>query len=244
MCDTELGRVSGGLCVWFPGLPCSTGKGTSDTRFQEREGPEVKRLHLLAPLALAIVALTSCISSKSYVDPQFRRATMEELTVPDSPPRVALVVEFQRNGAPMPAGDGELRSAVVAALRKTGLATVVSDGGERTLRVVGNNIADVSAAKLSGFGTGLTLGLAGSTVTDFYEFQIELSGGGRETQGTYKHAVHSRVGAGSAPIPGVEPSSTGQAFSQVVEDVLLNFFSDQQAAGALTLDRGHPRPVS
>ncbi|HJO25974.1 MAG TPA: hypothetical protein QF730_01900 [Planctomycetota bacterium] len=204
----------------------------------------MKHIHHIAHCALGLLALTSCISSQSYVDPQFRQASIEELTRPASPHRVALAVEFQRNGAPLPAADGELRSAVVAALEKTGLATVVSSGEELTLHMVGNNIADMAAATRRGFATGLTLGLAGTNVVDLYEFNLSITGGGHDTQRAYKHAIHTRVGAGPAPVSGVEPSANGRAFPQVVEDIVVNFLRDLQAAKQLTLRRHHTRPIA
>ena len=90
----------------------------------------------------------------------------------------------------------------------------------------------------------IRVGLAGTNVVDLYEFNLSITGGGHDTQRAYKHAIHTRVGAGPAPVSGVEPSANGRAFPQVVEDIVVNFLRDLQAAKQLTLRRHHTRPIA
>ncbi len=48
----------------------------------------------------------------------------------------------------------------------------------------------------------------------------------------YKHALHSTIGAHSAPA-GMEPVPRELAFDQIMEDMLLNLLCDLQHEGAL-----------
>ena len=71
--------------------------------------------------------------------------------------------------------------------------------------VVMNNVGDVGEAVAKGVGTGLTLGLAGSMVTDGYFFTATYQAVGKEpVRKVYKHALHSTVGNAKDP-EGLEP---------------------------------------
>jgi len=99
-------------------------------------------------------------------------------------------------------------------------------------RVTINNVTDMSGAAAKGFGTGLTFGLAGSTVTDGYEVTVLLTNEkGEESTSVYHHALHTTIGNKSAPFEGVSPTSATDAFATVVEQVILNFVKEMQSAG-------------
>ena len=98
-----------------------------------------------------------------------------------------------------------------------------------------NNIADLDEAAAKGFGTGLTLGAAGSAVTDFYDIKIELYMGDEPPlTKTYKHAIVTTIGNKPAPLD-VEPTTVSDAFGKVVEDAMLNFVKEMQAQNLLSL---------
>ena len=179
-----------------------------------------------------ILAGTGCLGVKSYVDPQFRDATYQSIKPMEAPKLVTITVEFQVNGKPNKQQQVVVRRKVVRVLTAT--RVFVEAKGPSTeppaeLRVVVNNVGDIGAAVGKGFATGLTFGLAGSHVVDGYELTATYTPvNGNPVIRTYKHAIHSTIGAHSAP-KGMEPVPLVDAFDQVVEEMLLNFLRDLQA---------------
>ena len=93
----------------------------------------------------------------------------------------------------------------------------------------------MGSAAAKGFGSGLTFGLIGTTVTDYYEVTIVYTDeSGAVTSKDYKHALHTTIGNEKAPIEGVLPTTLADGFATVVEQVLLNFITDMQKDGKLT----------
>jgi len=179
---------------------------------------------------------TGCISPKSYVDPQFRRATFADVKPSDTPKPVIVEVSFQVNGKNKPSVDEYVRIRVMKVLQ----ASKVFAAGNMNLqtnishlKIVVNNIADLGEARAKGFATGFTFGAAGSDVVDNYEMTaVYTPADGSPITKTYKHALHTTFGAHSAP-PGLEPVPRELAFDQIMEDMLLNFLSDLQKQGVI-----------
>lgn len=186
-----------------------------------------------AVLVLAVMLpLTACITTKSYVDPQYRHASYESVHRLAQPVSVRVVAQFQRNGASTPAVNQQLQNQVEQTIRSTG-AFVPGANAPATLLVTANNIADLAAARAKGFGTGLTFGAAGSTIDDSYEFDFAYQpSGGTKYETSYKHVIHTTVGHAVGPA-GVVPTTPADAFDQVVRDVTLNFVKDLQDKGLL-----------
>jgi hypothetical protein len=191
---------------------------------------------------IAILALTSCIlsicftgkafSQKSYVDPLFHKANYEAINKLSTTLPVKVIIEFQRNGKPMPSVNNELRDNVERTLNSAGVFKPTTEPNTLiTISVTGNNIADMAAARKKGFKTGLTFGGAGSMVDDNYEFLcVYNDGSGKEQKYTYQHAIHTWLGR-KKPQTDLEPTTPANAFSRVVEDIILNFIKDLQDAG-------------
>lgn len=188
----------------------------------------------LVVAGIACVTLSACVTTRSYVDPQYHRAGYDQIYRLNDPVSVMVDAQFERNGQPYPAVDSELRQVVERTLRATGDFTPTSSLGDSgVIQVVANNIADLAAARAKGFGTGLTFGAAGSTVTDAYEFQFTYRGAdGKEHQHSYQDAIYTTVGNASPPVV-ADPTTPALAFEKVIEDVTLNFVKDLQAEGAL-----------
>lgn len=181
----------------------------------------------------ATVILSGCISAKSYVDPGFKGASYSDIRTPTNKYSLNINVEFQRNGEHLPGADNELRGHVERTLRATGIALPEFKGGDTTLKVVVNNIADRTAAAAKGAGTGLTFGAVGSTVTDSYDIKISLISNGKEVNSNYMHVLHTTVGNASAPFPNVNPTSAADAFGKIIEQVLVKFVKDMQSQNML-----------
>jgi len=129
---------------------------------------------LLCVLILVFFCLFGCATTRSYVDPGYGRATYDDIIRRSAPYRVKIFVEFQRNGEHLPQADSELMGHVERVVRGTGFAIPATQDISGELKVVVNNIADLGKAAAKGFGTGLTFGLAESTITDNYEMEASL----------------------------------------------------------------------
>ena len=174
--------------------------------------------------------LSGCITPHAYVDPSYHKATYENIQRPATPAPVKVDVQFQRNGKPLPAVDKELRGHVERSLRATGVF-VPNQDANATLSVVGNNIADLAAARAKGFKTGLTFGGSGTMVDDNYEFSCSYSNSsGAKHEANYQHAIHTALGHTNDRPAGLTPTTLADAFSHVVEDVMLNCVKDLQDA--------------
>lgn len=183
----------------------------------------------------AAAMLAGC--AKSYVDPKYKDVTMTDLKRPAEMQRVRLDVEFLTNGSPNTWAAKHVRDRIEQALTKSGTVQLVS--GDQTddvaiIHVVMNNVGDVGDAMAKGFGTGLTFGLVGSSVTDGYVFDATFTpaGGGEPVTKQYRHAIYSTVGNKEGPA-GLTPMSPSQAFDQVVQDLVMVFLKDLQAQGYL-----------
>lgn len=188
-------------------------------------------------LALFCALTTGCISPRSFVDPSFPMGRYENVERLPQPLPLRVVVAFERNGTPFPRAEPELRDITERTLRGSGVIFPNGDA-EGEIRVVVNNVADRAAAVAQGAGTGLTLGLVGTTVTDAYEMSVAVTYRGRTVTRTgLKHALRTAIGNTSLP-PGVEATTTSIAFARVVEAMLLRALADMQRSGDL------PRPAA
>ena len=200
----------------------------------------MKMIRIAATLIVLVVS-SGCVSTKSYVDPTYSKAEYGDLQSVAQQYDSNVTVQFQRNGKVFDKAHSELENHVLRSLRSTGVVNPVTDGDGTSIRVVVNNVANMGSAATKGFGTGLTLGLAGSVVTDYYEISIEFSdGNGGTIRNDYKHALHTTIGNKKAPLEGVTPTSPADGFGTVVEQTILNFVKDMQDSGLLT-DLGSAR---
>jgi hypothetical protein len=193
---------------------------------------------VLLGLMLAMAVLCSgCLSVKFYVDPQFRDATYKSVKYADNPKPVRITTEFQTNGSR--GGEQQqtmLHSKVMRVLTVTRVFAepdAASPAQAGQLQFTVNNVGDIGAAIGKGIGTGLTFGLAGSHVVDGYVMTVTYTPPGMQPiSRQYKHAIHSTIGVHSAP-EGMQPVPIGDAFDQVIEDMLLNFLRDLQKEGSV-----------
>ena len=183
-------------------------------------------------LVLGAVALSGCISARSYVDPQYHQASYEAIHRLAQPIPLKLGVQFQRNGKHLPNADVELRGHVERTLRSTGVFTPTTDPNTSVaINVIANNIAGTAGAAAKGFATGVTFGAVGSTVDDNYEFNFSFQDPAKaEQKASYHHAIHTAIGNTHTP-SGQTPTTASDAFGRVVEDVVLNFVRDLQDKG-------------
>ena len=189
----------------------------------------------LVLLLIAGLTLTGCISPKTYVDPNFGKSSYSDVKTVVKEYDIRVIVEFQRNGVYLDAAYETTKNNVERTLRASGVIIPSSNDSKASLKVTVNNIADIGKAAAKGFGVGLTFGAVGTVVTDYYEVTIVYTDeSGAVISKDYKHAIHTTIGNKDAPVEGVLPTTPGDAFATVVEQVLLNFIIDMQDIEKLT----------
>jgi hypothetical protein len=195
-------------------------------------------IKIFLPLLVTALFLTGCFSVKSYVDPSFSTATYENIVPTLGTFRVKVKVEFQRDGEPYEPVNEILKKDVENALVSTGIIIPDVEATDVTMTIVVNNIPE-SGATAKGIGVGLTYGLAGTSVIDSYDVSIAYKEPSRlETSKQYQHAIRTTLGFdnGQPPFLGkVKATTTADAFSTLVEQVIIEFVADMQREGYLTL---------
>ena len=203
---------------------------------RETASQRSRSLGFLVALPLLGILASGCLSTRSYVDPALGHLAYADLTAANAPRPVQLVVEFQTRGKKNLAATSSTYDRVSTVLRGSGLFSAVQSTGSPDsdrLEILMNNVGDIGKAVSKGIGTGLTLGLVGSMVTDGYEFTATYTAPGKPpVTKTYQHALHTTVGNKQGP-PGLKPMSTNEAFDQVVEDLVLHLLRDLEKDGAL-----------
>jgi hypothetical protein len=202
--------------------------------FTNQKGPIMFKT-TVALLVLS-ASLTGCISPKMYVDATLPKVNYADLQAPASKHPVQLLYEFQTKGAVNAAAIKQTQPVAFATLQKTGLFSEVVTApttSDYKLLVTINNVPVTQDAASKGFATGLTLGLAGTTVTDGYICTATYQGPGQQpVVKTYNHAIHTTIGNTDAP-KGLQPAKPQDAVNQIVEDLILNTVSDLGKEGVL-----------
>lgn len=176
----------------------------------------------LVVIALAL-ALTGCASF--YIDPRLPEVKAEQIKRPATPQPTQLLVDFQTNGAPNPRAVAEVQPMVLKAVQEAGLFSEVKTepvGSKALLTIVINNVGDAKDAAARGFATGLTLGLAGSTVTDGFVCTVRFTQpGSAEFTTQVQHSLITTLGATATPA-GLKPAPSARAaVEQIVNQMVL-----------------------
>jgi hypothetical protein len=181
---------------------------------------------------LAVLAMSGCLSVKSYVDPQLRKVAYADLLARPNRQPVALAVKFHRNGEPAPRAVSTATAAVRTVVEKSALfASVVETATDEVdrLEIVLDNVGDIGDAAGKGVLTGLTFGAKGSLVTDGYVMTATFRPVGKDpVTKVYRHALHSTLGNTEGPPGLVAEESLQAAFDKVVEGLVLNLLLDLQ----------------
>src|SRR5262245_25399756 len=179
---------------------------------------------LALPVALA-ASLSGCISTKSYIDPALPTVRAEDLRASRTPQPVQVLFEFRTKGAPNARATEFAKPIVLDTVRSTKLFSNVAEApvaGGRTLAIIIDNVPVTEDAASKGFATGLTLGLAGSTVTDGYVCTSTYTApGATPRKSEVKHALHTTVGNAEGP-KGLTPMKMDEALPIVVKQLTLN----------------------
>ena len=173
------------------------------------------------------LALSACVVPHPYTSTEYQKYKQSDLKVPNQPYPIRLEGEFERNGKPFPKVNPALTKAAKIALNGTKIVTV-DPQAQNSLKIHANNIADIGGA------VGLTFGLAGSTVQDYYQFYCSYSDGKKElNRSEFNHAIVTTIGLTSTPKELTPHSNLDQAFISVTKDIVVNCLGDLQNKGFL-----------
>lgn len=186
---------------------------------------------LFAPLAVAMTLLLSgCIVPRMFVDPALGDVAASERVAVVNPMPVQFIFEFRTKGAANARATNQLREQMTELVGSSGLFSEVSANpvpGGALLSVTIDNVPQEDAAS-RGFATGLTLGLAGTTVTDFYEASARYApgAGAGELRAQARHAIHSQIGATAAPANMVQAANPEEAVRTTMRQILEHMLYD------------------
>ena len=180
------------------------------------------RYSVRAALAACLLALTGCATH--YLDGAVKDVAAAEFTRPAQPTPVQVVVEFQTNGTPNARATEHVKPLVMDSIKSSALFSDAVDkpvAGGGLLSVKINNVALTDDAFKKGFMTGLTFGIAGSTVTDGYLCTISYlpPGASAPLVKTSKHAIHTAMGSSGAPANGIKVDKIDDAVSTMVRQI-------------------------
>lgn len=185
--------------------------------------------------------LTGCFTTNSYVDPSFGKKSYGDINEVSERYKIEVYTEFQRNGKILKYLP--LQTHAERVLRASGVI-VPSKSSDYSITLIVNNVGDLGKAMAKGFGSGLTFGLIGTMVSDYYEIKISYTDNeGSTTVRDYKHAMHSTIGNAKGPA-GVLPDTADNAFGKIIEETLLNFISDMQKLKKLSFIPFHQDKAS
>lgn len=193
-----------------------------------------RRISLLLLLGMSVLS-TGCMSVKMYVDPTLPKVAITDLKPVENKQAVQVLFEFQTNGALNSKATEHVRPMILESLKNSNLfgELITTGTADRKLFITINNGALTKDAASKGFVTGLTLGLAGSMVTDNYFMNAIYSAPGQsDVKHSYQHAIHTTVGNANGPanLTAVKPA---EAISGVMNDLILNLLKEMSLKGEL-----------
>jgi hypothetical protein len=201
-------------------------------------------------LAILAFAGQPALAAKIYVDRTLGDvAATDKVSLQEKRP-VQLIFEFRTKGAANAKATKYLKDIVEKKLTESGYFSSVSTApveGGATLIMVIDNIPEEGAAG-KGFKVGLTFGLAGTKVTDFYDSSLEYSAGGGagSTKSSVKHAIHTTLGKKADESIGILVKKYDDAFDIVVRQIVehgLNDIAKQEAVPATDAAKEEEKPV-
>lgn len=181
-------------------------------------------------LVAGALALGGCATA--YVDGSQPEVPKANFVKPTNPKATQLVFEFQTRGTPNARATDALKERVRTQVAESGLFSSISEApvaGGALLTITVNNVPLTDNATAKGFMTGLTFGLAGSTVGDGYEGVLRYTSGPNaqllSTQQA-RHALWTSLGTGSAPPGATKAASINEGVTIMLRQLISRLLSD------------------
>lgn len=190
-----------------------------------------RRLALGLAGVLAAVVMTGCVSVKPYVGAGVRDVPPSEYVKPNPPHAVQVVFDFQSKGVDNARVTTALKARVVDQVSASHLFDAVSEApvpGGALLILTVNNVPLDDHTFAKGFGTGLTLGLAGSVAGDGYVATARYTPpapAGVITK-EVRHSILTTIGNHDAPPNAVPAASMDEAVSNMLHQAVSNLLND------------------
>lgn len=186
------------------------------------------RAKLWAGIAILTV-LTGC--ANFYVDGATKEVQSAQFRKTEPPHPVQVIFEFQTKGAANARATEHLKADALAQVKQSGVFSDVSDApvdGGALLSITLNNVPLSDDAFSKGFVTGLTFGLAGSQVSDGYVCVASYTPPGSKERivKQARHAIHTTMGATSAPGNAVKANGIEDAVKTMQRQVVSNVLND------------------
>lgn len=187
---------------------------------------------LLAGLAaaLAMTAVGGSAWAGAFLDGSLPDLKPEERVKVAQPRAAQMMFEFQTKGVANQRATTQVKTWVVETAQASGLFSTlgeaaVPDGGLLTITI--NNLPSEGAAS-KGFVTGLTFGLKGSTVADYYDctFEYAAAPGAPKVVKTLRHTIYFTIGATGAPENAVKMKNVMAAVEGMVRQSVSHGLND------------------
>ena len=189
--------------------------------------------HIIFGFIISVMLGGCATQPASFLGASFPNISYNDIRKRETPLRLKLAVEFQRNGEHFPKGDVPLKDYANSILRNTGVITPVEEQEEGEVRVVLNNIADGSTVAAEQASAQHPLWMIGTTITDAYELSMFITMQGKTISRTgIKQAVHTALGNVSVP-DYIQTFPHDQAFGKVLEQMILRALQGMQQSGEL-----------
>jgi hypothetical protein len=204
----------------------------------------IKRLLLVLAVMLAMpsVAFAEHFLPKTPTD-----LTPEQKAVVAKPAPVQLIFQFRTKGSFNPHATQLFGPAVLEHVRQSGAFSEVTTGpasGGAVLTITLENVPEEGAFR-QGFATGLTFGMAGNTVVDYYICTVEYAPGPDAPVVTKQvlHQIITNVGIKKQPENTVRAATTDEAVYMMIRHVVTNGVNDAAKDPGFVLG-GVPTPFT
>lgn len=189
----------------------------------------IARLLKLSLITFFFLTLTGCATI--YVDNATKEISASEFKSPEPKQPVMLVFEFQTKGVANTRATEYLKTRVLDQVKDSGIFSEVSlspVAGGRVLSITLNNVPLTDDAFSKGFVTGLTFGLAGSSVSDGYVCTARYLSTADQPAivKQARHAIHATLGAKAAPGNATKAANAEEAVTLMTRQVLSNVLND------------------
>lgn len=183
----------------------------------------------LSLITFVYLILTGCASM--YVDGTTKEISATQFKKPEPMHSVMLVFEFQTKGVANSRATDFLRDRVLKQVKESSLFSEVSltpVAENRVLSIVLNNVVLTDDVFTKGFVTGLTFGLAGSSVSDGYICTARYLSGDEQPEivKQARHAIHTTMGAKEAPGNATKAANAEEAVTLMTHQILSNVLND------------------
>lgn len=192
----------------------------------------MKTLMAALALALALVfAPGTAHAARFWVSNELGDVAEADRATVAEPHPVQLIFQFQTNGAANARATNFLKAQITELVTDSGLFSAVSadpvEGGA-IISVTINDTADMQAAERQGFATGLTFGLHGTAVGDFYIASVEYLGttNAATIRKEARHTLMTTIGRTDPPANTTQVTNAEEGIRTVVRQLLAHMLND------------------